>query len=129
VRAGNQTGPSIVRKQATRRQHERARRQRRPVPRVEDTLMCLGIPGRIVERPANDPDHALVDVDGTIRTINLALLEDAPPRPGEWILIHLGFALEKMSEAEAREALDTMTLVGERAADPSPASRPAATGS
>jgi hydrogenase expression/formation protein HypC len=97
--------------------------------RVEDALMCLGIPGRIVERPADDPDHALVDVDGTIRTINLALLEDAPPRPGEWIRIHLGFALEKMSEAEARETLDTMTLVGERAADPSPASRPAMTGS
>jgi hydrogenase expression/formation protein HypC len=76
--------------------------------------MCLGIPGRIVDRSADHPDLARVDVEGTIREINLALLEEDPPQPGDWILIHLGFALEKMTEAEAYETLATMTLLGER---------------
>jgi hydrogenase expression/formation protein HypC len=65
--------------------------------------MCLGIPGRIVSvEPGND--LAQVDVAGVVREINLALL-DGPFLPGEYILIHSGFALERMTEAQAREAL------------------------
>jgi hydrogenase expression/formation protein HypC len=65
--------------------------------------MCLGIPGRIVAvEPGND--LAQVDVAGVVREINLALL-DGPFLPGEYILIHSGFALERMTEAQAREAL------------------------
>jgi hydrogenase expression/formation protein HypC len=65
--------------------------------------MCLGIPGRLVEiEPGND--LAKVDVAGVIREINLALL-DGPWEPGDYILIHSGFALERMTADEARDAL------------------------
>jgi len=65
--------------------------------------MCLGIPGRIVDIAASG-DLADVEVEGVPRRINLALLEDEGLKPGDWILIHLGFALEKMNPDEAREA-------------------------
>ncbi len=70
--------------------------------------MCLGIPGRIIERSPGGAEVARVDVDGVIREINLALLEDDPPQPGDWILIHLGFALEKMTEADAHDLIATI---------------------
>jgi hydrogenase expression/formation protein HypC len=65
--------------------------------------MCLGIPGRIVAVEAGN-DLAQVDVAGVVREINLALL-DGPFLPGEYILIHSGFALERMSEQQALDAL------------------------
>jgi hydrogenase expression/formation protein HypC len=65
--------------------------------------MCLGIPGRIVDLH-DGGEVALVDVAGVVREINLALL-DGPFRPGDYILIHSGFALERMSADEARDAL------------------------
>jgi hydrogenase expression/formation protein HypC len=65
--------------------------------------MCLGIPGRIVAvEPGND--LAQVDVAGVVREINLALL-DGPFVPGEYILIHSGFALERMTAEQAHDAL------------------------
>ncbi len=67
--------------------------------------MCLGVPGRIVEMSGGRPDVARVDVQGVARDINVALLEDAPPGIGDWVMIHLGFALERMTEAEAMDAL------------------------
>jgi hydrogenase expression/formation protein HypC len=66
--------------------------------------MCLGIPGRIVEASPGS-DYAMVDVAGVVREINLALL-DGPFVPGEYILIHSGFALERMTEQEALDALN-----------------------
>jgi hydrogenase expression/formation protein HypC len=66
--------------------------------------MCLGIPGRIVQVTPGY-DLALVDVAGVVREINLALL-DGPFAPGDYILIHSGFALERMTADEARDALD-----------------------
>jgi len=74
--------------------------------------MCLGIPGRIIARSTEDPELARVDVEGVIRDINLALLEDDPPAPGDWVLIHLGFALERMTEEEAREVFATAAILG-----------------
>lgn len=65
--------------------------------------MCLGIPGRIVATPSVG-DVAQVDVAGVVREINLALL-DGPWAVGDHILIHSGFALERMTSEEAREAL------------------------
>jgi hydrogenase expression/formation protein HypC len=65
--------------------------------------MCLGIPGRIVDVEAGN-DLARVEVAGVIREINLALL-DGPWAPGDHILIHSGFALERMTSDEARDAL------------------------
>lgn len=65
--------------------------------------MCLGIPGRVVDvEPGTD--LALVDVAGVVREISLALL-DGPFVPGDYILIHSGFALERMNADEARDAL------------------------
>jgi hydrogenase expression/formation protein HypC len=73
--------------------------------------MCLGIPGRIIESSPDLPDLARVDVEGVVRTINVGLLEDDPARPGDWVLIHLGFALQKMTEAEAQEILETAAIL------------------
>jgi hydrogenase expression/formation protein HypC len=73
--------------------------------------MCLGIPGRILEIPADQPDLGHVEVEGVVRGINLSLLADAPPLPGEWVLIHLGFALQKMTEAEVEEMNATRDLL------------------
>ncbi|MEX1168973.1 MAG: HypC/HybG/HupF family hydrogenase formation chaperone [Chloroflexota bacterium] len=74
--------------------------------------MCLGIPGRILELPADQPDLGRVDVEGVVRGINMSLLADDPPVPGEWVLIHLGFALQKMTEAEVAEMRSTRELLG-----------------
>lgn len=65
--------------------------------------MCLGIPGRIVQL-IDGGEVALVDVAGVPREINLGLL-DGPFHPGEYILIHSGFALERMTAEDARDAL------------------------
>ena len=74
--------------------------------------MCLGIPGRILEIPAGQPDLGHVDVEGVVRDINLSLLADDPAEPGEWVLIHLGFALQKMTEEEVAEMRSTRDLLG-----------------
>jgi hydrogenase expression/formation protein HypC len=65
--------------------------------------MCLGIPGRIVSTTEGF-DLGQVEVAGVVREINLALL-DGPFVPGEYILIHSGFALERMSAERAADAL------------------------
>lgn len=66
--------------------------------------MCLGIPGRVVQVESGT-DLARVDVAGMVREINLALL-DGPFAPGDYVLIHSGFALERMTADEARDALN-----------------------
>ena len=70
--------------------------------------MCLGIPGRVIAPCADRPDHARVDVEGVVREVNVALLEDDPPQPGAWVLIHLGFALQTMTETEVADAREAM---------------------
>ena len=60
--------------------------------------MCLAIPGKIVEISSDNPDSALVDVVGVRRRIDLGLLHDDRPVPGDWVLIHVGFAMSKISE-------------------------------
>jgi hydrogenase expression/formation protein HypC len=79
--------------------------------------MCLGIPGEVVELVADRPDLARVDVCGVQRTISTALLADDPPRPGQWVLIHVGFALSKIDEAEAAAALAFLADLGKPAQD------------
>jgi hydrogenase expression/formation protein HypC len=74
--------------------------------------MCLGIPGEIVALDADRPDLALVDVSGVHRTVNVALLDDEHLVPGDWILIHVGFALSRIDEDEARRALDMLRMMG-----------------
>jgi hydrogenase expression/formation protein HypC len=75
--------------------------------------MCLAIPGQIVEMHADQPMLAKVDVSGVRRNVNIGLLEDAAVGPGDWILIHVGFALSKIGEAEAHEQLQMLRAMGE----------------
>jgi hydrogenase expression/formation protein HypC len=74
--------------------------------------MCLGIPGEVIEILADQPDLARVDVSGVKRAINIGLLVDEPVRPGDWVLIHVGFALSKIDEAEARAAMEFLESIG-----------------
>jgi hydrogenase expression/formation protein HypC len=74
--------------------------------------MCLGIPGEVIEILEDRPDLAKVAVSGVKRTINIGLLDDDPPVPGDWILIHVGFALSKIDEGEAKAALDFLESIG-----------------
>ncbi len=75
--------------------------------------MCLGIPGEVVELYDDRPDLAKVDVSGVRRAINIGLLEGEDVRPGDWILIHVGFALSKIDEEEAAAALDFLEGIGQ----------------
>jgi hydrogenase expression/formation protein HypC len=75
--------------------------------------MCLGIPGEVIEISADHADLAKVDVSGVKRLINIGLLSDDPPKPGEWVLIHVGFALSKIDEAEAAAAMQFLEGIGQ----------------
>jgi hydrogenase expression/formation protein HypC len=78
--------------------------------------MCLGIPARLVDGDAGHPDLAIVEVGGVPRPINLALLEERPG-PGDWVLVHMGFALQ----AEAADALAALSAERDaEASAPSP---------
>jgi len=75
--------------------------------------MCLGIPGEIIELLDDRPDLAKVDVSGVRRNINIGLLENEPLAPGDWVLIHVGFALSKIDEAEAKAAMEFLEGIGQ----------------
>ncbi len=75
--------------------------------------MCLGIPGEVVELYPDRNDLAKVDVSGVRRAINIGLLENEEIRPGDWVLIHVGFALSKIDEEEAKAALEFLEGIGE----------------
>jgi len=75
--------------------------------------MCLAIPGKIVELLEEDRDLAVVEVLGVRRRVDLGLLQDDPPPSGDWVLIHVGFAMSKISEAEALDQLRMLTELGE----------------
>jgi hydrogenase expression/formation protein HypC len=78
--------------------------------------MCLGIPGQVAELLAND-QLAKVDVAGVKRTVNIGLLEDENLVPGDWVLIHVGFAMSKIDETEAELALASLQMMGQAYAD------------
>ncbi|MFL5802932.1 MAG: HypC/HybG/HupF family hydrogenase formation chaperone [Roseiflexaceae bacterium] len=70
--------------------------------------MCLGIPGQIVEF-VDDANHiAKVNVSGVKRNINIALVRPDGIALGDWVLIHVGFAMSKIDEREAQETLDLL---------------------
>jgi hydrogenase expression/formation protein HypC len=79
--------------------------------------MCLGIPGEVVELLPDRPDLAKVDVSGVKRAINVGLLEGEALQPGDWILIHVGFALSKIDQEEAKAALEFLEGIGQAYAD------------
>jgi hydrogenase expression/formation protein HypC len=74
--------------------------------------VCLGIPGEVVEFLPDNEDLAMVSVEGVKRAVNVGLLQGEGLQPGDWILIHVGFALSKIDEAEAKAALEWLTGVG-----------------
>jgi hydrogenase expression/formation protein HypC len=78
--------------------------------------MCLAIPGQILQVVDDANRLAQVDVAGVKRTINIGLLDDdgAGAVPGDWVLIHVGFALSKVDE---EEALATRKLLEDMGAD------------
>ena len=67
--------------------------------------MCLGIPGQVTELLDDGSEHAWTDVGGARRRVNVALLEGEDLRVGDWVLIHVGFALAKLDEQEAAQTL------------------------
>ena len=79
--------------------------------------MCLGIPGQLVEFVDTHEHLARVDVSGVTRIINIGLLEDEHLEPGDWVLIHVGFAMSKIDEEEADMALASLKLMGQAYGD------------
>ena len=75
--------------------------------------MCLGIPGEIVGLVDPDNHLATVAVSGVRRTVSLALLADEPVGVGDWVLVHVGFALSRIDQAEAEATLDQIRRLGQ----------------
>ena len=75
--------------------------------------MCLAIPGKVVELVPGSPNLGTVEVVGVRRKVDLGLLENDMPVPGDWVLIHVGFAMSKISEADALEQMRTLAMLGE----------------
>jgi hydrogenase expression/formation protein HypC len=75
--------------------------------------MCLAIPGRIVEIVDEDNSIAKVEVGGVRRNINIGMLAKDEARIGDYVLIHVGFAMSKVDEQEAEETLRMLKEIGE----------------
>jgi len=75
--------------------------------------MCLGIPGQIVEIVDETFQIAKVDVSGVKRAVCIALLAEEGVSPGDWVLIHVGFAMSKIDEREALETMQILQEMGE----------------
>ncbi len=77
--------------------------------------MCLAIPGQVVEIVDHANQIARVEVAGVRRNVNVGLLADGPDEgvsPGDWVLIHVGFALSKVDEEEAQATLRLLAQMG-----------------
>lgn len=79
--------------------------------------MCLGIPGQIVEIVDDENSIAKVDVSGVKRNVSVALVRPEGIEPGDWVLIHVGFAMSKIDETEARETMQALLMLGQAYAD------------
>ncbi len=76
--------------------------------------MCLAIPGQVIEFVDVGNQIARVDVVGVRRTVNVGLLigDDGGVGPGDWVLIHVGFAISKIDEEEARATRELLEAMG-----------------
>ena len=75
--------------------------------------MCLGIPGQVVRMLDGYNDQvALVDVVGEHRKVNVGMLPEETFAPGDWVIIHMGFVVEKTDKAGAEEAMAGLELMG-----------------
>lgn len=83
--------------------------------------MCLGIPGEIVEITDAEKKLALVNVSGVKRPVNIAcIVDDTHPVAscvGDWVLVHVGFAMSRIDAKEAKITLDLLTELGEAQAE------------
>ncbi len=75
--------------------------------------MCLGIPGQIVEMVDDENNIAKVSVSGVKRNVNVMLVRPDGIVPGDWVLIHVGFAMSKIDEAEAHETMKILQRMGD----------------
>jgi hydrogenase expression/formation protein HypC len=85
------------------------------MPAAIPATVCLAIPGQVVELVDLDNQIAKVDVVGVKRNVNVSLLQDdagGGARPGDWVLIHVGFALSKVDEEEAQATLRLLEQMG-----------------
>jgi hydrogenase expression/formation protein HypC len=76
--------------------------------------MCLAIPGQVIEIVDSENRLALVEVAGVRRNVNVSLLDEDgnSAQPGDWVLIHVGFALSKVDEDEAHATLSLLEKMG-----------------
>jgi len=74
--------------------------------------MCLAIPGRIVDISSDQLYTAVVEVVGVRRNVDLRLLLDSRPLAGDWVLIHVGFAITKISEDDALDRMRILPMLG-----------------
>lgn len=74
--------------------------------------MCLGIPGQIIEFVDEAKNIAKVQVSGVKRNVNISLVKDEGLECGDWVLIHVGFAMSKLDEKEAQETLELLKEMG-----------------
>ncbi len=75
--------------------------------------MCLGIPGRVVGMVEGYGGQlALVDVSGQQRKVNVGMLPEETFAPGDWVIIHMGFVVEKTDKAGADAAMAGLELMG-----------------
>ena len=79
--------------------------------------MCLGIPGQIIDIVDDENSIAKVDVSGVRRNVSVALVRPEGIGPGDWVLIHVGFAMSKIDEDEARETMKALQLMGQAYSD------------
>jgi hydrogenase expression/formation protein HypC len=86
-----------------------------------EPTMCLGIPGRIVEVTDANDRVAIVDIGGVRRPINICFIVEDGRTPesyvGEWVLVHVGFAMSRLDEAEAARTLELLHELGEAQAE------------
>jgi len=79
--------------------------------------MCLGIPGQVIEIVDDANSIAKVEVSGVKRNVSVALVRPDGIASGDWVLIHVGFAMSKIDESEARETMKALELLGQPYAD------------
>ncbi|QSR88415.1 HypC/HybG/HupF family hydrogenase formation chaperone [Methylacidiphilum caldifontis] len=80
--------------------------------------MCLAIPGKVIEIISTKDSSpffqfAVVEISSVRRKVNIELIKEEGVLPGDWVLVHVGFALEKISYQEAQEQLQMLSLLGE----------------
>ena len=81
--------------------------------------MCLGIPGQVVRMlDGYNNQVALVDVVGEERKVNVGMLPEETFLPGDWVIIHMGFVVEKTDKAGAEEAMAGLKLMGSGLSEP-----------